>query len=59
MKLEHSCACVSITADITTYRKIYKVQKNWDRQPTKRRKKIYNPRSSSYQNATLPNVRYR
>ena len=43
----------------TGYRKIDKIQKNWDCQPTKHREKRYNLRSSIYQNATLPNSRYR
>ena len=43
----------------TAYRKINKIQKNWDRQPTKHREKRYNLRSSTYQNDTLPNSRYR
>ena len=42
-----------------TYRKTDKIQKNGDRQPTKHREKGYNLRSSTYQNATLPNSRYR
>ena len=43
----------------TAYRKTDKIQKSWDHQPTKHRKKRYNLRSSTYQNATLPNSRYR
>ena len=41
------------------YRKIDKIQKNWDCQLTKHREKRYNLRSSTYQNTTLPNSRYR
>ena len=39
--------------------KIDKTQKNWDRQPTKHREKGCNLRSSTYQNNTFPNFRYR
>ena len=42
----------------TGYRKIHKIQKDWECQPTKHRKKRYNLRPSIYQNATVPNSRH-
>ena len=39
-------------------KKIDKLQKNWDRQPTKHCEKRHNLRSLTYQNTTLPNSRY-
>ena len=43
----------------TAHWKINKIQKNWDHQPMKHREKRYNLRSSTYQNDTIPNSRYR
>ena len=55
-----TCPSREQTCNVQTgYQKIDKIQKNWDCQPTKHCEKKNNLRSSTYQNATLPNSRYR